>query len=333
MKSASLAMAFLVSLGNALMASEPVRIDGSSTVYPITKLAAEAFTQSTGRPVEASFSGTTAGFRKLLAGQVDLIGASRPILQAEIEKADADALEFIELPVAYDALTVAVHPDNTWAEDIKVSELKRLWSKEAQGEKTLWSDLREGWPDKPVVLFGAGADSGTFDFFSEVITGQSEGIRSDYVGSEDDEMLVEGISKFPNSLGFVPFAYVSEHPYALKPLAIAWDEDPRTGRQPGGKPVLPSNRALLQGYYIPLGRPLFIYVNKKALEEKPNVEDFLIYLLTEGRRHIRESGYLVLNEPAYLDIARDLRDRVTGTRFGGQIQVGVALHDLILDPK
>jgi phosphate transport system substrate-binding protein len=308
---------------------EAVTVDGSSSVYPITRAAAEAFTQKTGIPVNVSFSGTRGGFRKFVEGQIDIVGASRPILAGEIEAARKNAVEFVEVPVAYDALAIVVNPKNTWATDIKVSELKRAWEKAAQGKKTLWSDLREGWPEEPVFLLGAGADSGTYQYFAEVITGDTEGLRSDYAGSEDDEVIVRGVSQFPNALGFLPHFYVEEHPYDVKPVAVAWDVDPRTGLKPGGKPVMPDNRALLEGFYIPLGRPLFIYINKNSLEKKPAVSQFVQYMLNEGRRHIRESGYLPLNEPAYKSLSKEVEEMDTGTRFGGEIPANVPIYDIL----
>jgi phosphate transport system substrate-binding protein len=191
-----LGLAIVLFLTTGLFAQAPVvTIDGSSTVYPITKLAGEAFEEETKGAVKVNvaFSGTTAGFRKFLKGEIDIADASRPILKAEIEDAKVNGIEYIEIPIAYDALTIAVHPENTWTESIKVSELKRLWEAGAEGKVTKWNQIRPGWPDAEIKLHGAGGDSGTFDYFSEVVTGKTRALRRDYTSSEDDTVLVRGI--------------------------------------------------------------------------------------------------------------------------------------------
>ncbi len=313
-----------------LFAQGPVvTVDGSSTVYPITKLAGEAFEQETKGAVKVNvaFSGTTGGFRKFVKGEIDIADASRPILKTEIEEARANGIEYIEIPIAYDALTIAVHPENTWAESIKVSELKKLWEAGAEGKITKWSQIRPEWPDAEIRLYGAGGDSGTFDYFSEVVVGKMDALRRDYTGSEDDTVLVRGIEGDKFALGFIPYAYFFGADNKLKALAIEWDYDAMSGRQVKSAPVLPSNKAVTQGYYIPFARPLFLYVNVKSLE-KPYVKDFLNFFLKEAGTYINRVNYLPLSQIAYKTATTDIDEKKVGTRFDGEPVVGIAMHDL-----
>jgi phosphate transport system substrate-binding protein len=311
-----------------------VTIDGSSTVYPITNLAAEAFEQETKGDVKVNvaFSGTTGGFRKFVKGEIDIADASRPILKAEIEEAKVNGVEYIEIPIAYDALTIAVHPENAWAESIKVSELKKLWEAEAEGKVTKWNQIRPEWPDAEIQLFGAGGDSGTLDYFSEVVTGKMRVLRRDYTASEDDTDLVRGIEGDKFALGFIPYAYFSDADNKLKALAIEWDFDAISGRQVTSTPVLPSNKAVNQGYYIPFSRPLFLYINAKSLE-KPQVRDFLHFFLENAGTYINKVNYLPLSEIAYKSAITDIDAKKVGTRFGGEPVVGIAMHDLFTRPR
>jgi phosphate transport system substrate-binding protein len=287
-----------------------LKIDGSSTVYPITKLAAEAYEEQTGGKarVDVAYSGTTGGFRKFVEGEVDIADASRPILKAEIEQAKPNGIEYIEIPIAYDALTIAVHPENTWAESIKVSELKKLWEATSEAKVTKWNEIRPEWPDAEIRLYGAGRDSGTFDYFSEVVTGKRDGLRRDYIDSEDDTVLVRGIENDKFALGFIPYAYFSDAEGKLKALAIEWDYDALSGRQVKSAPVYPSNKAVNQGHYIPFARPLFLYVSVKSLE-KPYLGDFLIFFLKNAGTYISKVNYLPLSEIAYRTAVAELNEK------------------------
>jgi len=327
-------LAALLGVGVVCAAEGPVLVDGSSSVYPVTAHAAEAFTEETGIPVQVKFSGTSAGFRKFLAEEIPITDASRPILKKEIEEAERRGIEFIEIPIAFDALTIVTHPKNTWLTDIKTSELEKIWSASSQGKVIRWNQIRPEWPDDPIHLVGAGGDSGTRDFFGEVITGDTEGLRTDYLGSEDDSVLVEEVATNPNGFGFLPHAYLIGNEDRIKVVPVAWDIDARTGRITGGKPVKPTRRNVVAGAYIPLARPLFLYANAKMLEADPRAVRFLEYLLTEGRSAIHNAGYVTLNEQAYVQALQDLETKDTGTRFGGEIPVGIAIHDLLtLEPK
>lgn len=330
----ALMLSFAAGSSHLFAQTGSVTIDGSSTVYPIMKLAGEAFEEKMEgtTKVNVDFSGTTGGFRKFVKGTIDIADASRPILKAEIQEAKANGIDYIEIPIAYDALTIAVHPENTWVESIKVSELKRLWEAEAEGKIMKWNQIRPEWPDAEIKLYGAGADSGTFDYFSEVIVGKISGLRRDYTASEDDTELVRGIKGEKHALGFIPFAYYSDAEESLKALAIEWDYDAISGRAVKSAPILPSNKAVHQGYYIPLARPLFLYVNVKSLERSP-VMEFLDFFLDDAGTYVRKVNYLPLSEIAYRTAAADVDKRRTGTRFGGQQVVGIAIHDLLTRPR
>jgi len=328
--SLAIAIFSLSAMATSLFAQAAVvTIDGSSTVYPITKLAGEAFEQQTKGDIKVNvaFSGTTGGFRKFLKGEIDIADASRPILKAEMEEAKANGIEYIEIPIAYDALTIAVHPENTWAESIKVSELKKLWEAEAEGKIMKWNQIRPEWPDAEIKLYGAGGDSGTFDYFSEVVVGKRDALRRDYTGSEDDTVLVKGIEGDKFALGFIPYAYFSDADSKLKALAIEWDYDAMSGRQVKSAPVLPSSKAVYQGYYIPFARPLFLYVSAKSLE-KPYVKDFLSFFLNDAGTYINKVNYMPLSAIAYKTAIADIDGKRVGTRFGGEPVVGIAMHDL-----
>ncbi|MBN8710147.1 MAG: hypothetical protein BGO12_08025 [Verrucomicrobia bacterium 61-8] len=313
-----------------------VAVDGSSTVYPITKLAAEAFEAETKGQVKVNvaIAGTTGGFRKFVKGEIDIADASRPILKNEIEQAKANGIQFIEIPIAYDALTIAVNSDNTWLDSIKLSELKKLWEPEAEGKITKWNQIRPEWPDAEIKLYGAGRDSGTFDYFSEVVTGKMDALRRDYTGSEDDNDLVKGIESNKYALGFIPYAYFTEADSKLKALAIQWDYDAIAGREvQSSAAIMPTSKTVSLGYYVPFARPLFLYVNVKSLEEKPYVKEFLKFFLSDAGTYVNKVNYMTLSGVAYSTAIADVDAKKVGTRFGGEPVVGIASHDLLTRPR
>jgi len=333
----TLAALALGTAASPLLADDVITIDGSSTVYPITKLAGEGFEKKSGGKVkvDVNFSGSSAGFRKFVKGELDIADASRPILSKEIEAAKANGVEYIEIPIAYDALTVAVHPDNAWLNSIKTSELKKMWDAAAEGKATKWSDINPEWPEEEFVLYGAGTDSGTYDYFAEVITG-SKKLRGDFTGSEDDTVIIEGIAGNKNALGFVPYSYVFEAKDKIKTLGIAHDrhlsEEGKLAQN--APPIKPTNKAVYEGIYNPLGRPLFIYVNVKSLEEKPYLTEFLQYFMKNAPSYINQAHYLPLSEVAYLQALKHVKNRQTGTRFDGTPATGIAHHNMFsLKPK
>lgn len=309
-----------------------ILIDGSSTVYPVSKVAAQEFNREWDNTVkiDVSFSGTSGGFRKFLAGETDLIGASRPINREEIKKARDYKIKYIEIPIAYDALTIAVHPSNTRANDIKLSELRKIWESAAEGKVTRWSQIRPEWPDTEIKLFGAGKDSGTYDYFVDVVVGSDGSLRSDYTASEDDDAIIRGIESHPGALGFIPFAYFTKEGDKLKSLGVQWDFDASTGQSVSGAPTTqPSHDAVLRGIYMPFGRPLFLYVNLKSLEAKPHLKEFLQYYLIHADIFVDRVHYLSLPRISYARAIADLETKKIGTRFFGKPEVGLNVNDLI----
>lgn len=324
----SLSSLFAITYAAAVTA-EPITIDGSSTVYPISKAVADEYMEKHPEvSIHVDFSGTTGGMRKFVTGEIDIADASRPITTEEIAEAKKNGVEFIELPIAFDALTVVVHPENSWAKDIGVSDLIKIWSKEFEGKETKWSDIRPDWPDKPIALHGPGADSGTYDFFIEAVLGEDGVKRSDYHASEDDNELVEGVAADPNALGYFGYAYFVENEDRLRALSVSWDVDPKTGEKRKWPAIAPSGAAVLRGHYVPLGRPLFLYVNKARLLANPTLRSFLEHYLADDRNEIRETGYLPLSEVAYLQALERLAENETGTSFQGKPALGVSVHEI-----
>ncbi len=306
----------------ALATDKIIKIDGSSTVYPVTEAVAEEFNKATKGKVKVTvgISGTGGGFKKFVRGETDISNASRPILAKEMEEAKKNGITYIELPVAFDALTVMVHPSNTWAETLTVAELKKIWEPEAQGKITNWNQVRPGFPDAPLKLFGAGADSGTFDYFTEAIVGKAKSSRGDFTASEDDNVLVQGIAGDKNALGFFGYAYYAENKDKLKAVAID------AGK---GKAVLPSEATVIDGSYYPLSRPIFIYVNKKSLDTRPEVKEFVEFYLKNAAKLAKEVKYVPLPAEAYEAAMKRFKAGKTGTVFGGTPEVGLTIHEVL----
>ena len=299
-----------------------VRIDGSSTVYPISEAILKQFRQTeAGKPiaVEAKFSGTSGGFRKFCAGETDINGASRPINIKEMEACRKNVIPYIELPIAFDALTVAVNPQNTWATSMTVAELRKMWEPAAQGKITRWNQVRSTWPNRPLKLFGAGKDSGTFDYFTEAIMGKADISRSDFTASEDDAVLVRGVSQDTNALGFFGFAYFEANAAKLKAVAI----------DSGKGPVLPSQQTVLRNQYQPLARPLFIYVNARAAQTKPGLRAFVEYYLKNAERVVGKVGYIPLPADGYRLAQIHFTRGKVGTVFDGRAQLDLTLEALL----
>lgn len=305
--------------------SQSILIDGSSTVYPLTDEAVKEyqFEQQNEPQFMSAFSGTTGGFRKFCAGETDISNASRPITTEEMEACTAAGIQYIELPVAFDALTVVVHPDNTWVQDITVEELKRLWEPAAEGKITTWNQIRSDWPNQPINLYGAGEDSGTFDYFTEAIVGESGASRRDYTASEDDTVLVQGVANDPNGLGYFGYAYYEEAQAKLKPVAI----------NNGEGSVLPSDEAVISSQYQPLARPLFIYVNAQSLQEKSGLRTFVEYYLTNARNLADVVGYVPLSDETYTVVQDHFVDNKVGTAFAGKAETSLSLDELLQREK
>jgi len=324
----SLIAVSIAACGVAFAQSGPVvKVDGSSTVYPITEAVAEEFQKSKKNAVKVTvgISGTGGGFKKFCRGETDISNASRPILKKEMEECRAAGVKYIELPVAFDALTVVVHPGNKFLTQITVEELKKMWEPGAQGKITRWNQVNPAWPDAPLRLFGAGSDSGTFDYFTEAIVGKAKSSRGDYTASEDDNVLVQGVTRDTGSLGYFGFAYYSENEKKLKAVPIV---------EKAGKPaVMPSMDNVINGTYQPLARPIFIYVSAKSLD-KPEVREFANYYLQHGGKLAKEVKYVPLTAADYKHAMDNLTKKKTGTAFGGEAEVGVKVADLLRrDPK
>lgn len=305
-----------------------IAVDGSSTVYPITEAVAEEFKKAApGIRVTVGISGTGGGFKKFLRGETDVQDASRPILTEEMKLAKENGIEYLELPICFDALTVAVHPKNNWCDHLTIDELKMMWEPAAQGKVKKWSEIRPGWPDKEFTLYGAGSDSGTFDYFTEAVVGKAKSSRGDYTASEDDNTLVQGIGGDEYAVGYLPFAYFAPNAGRLKAVKIEWAKNKTKG------PVEPSKETILAGTYNPLSRPLFIYVSAKALA-KPEVKKFVEFYLANVGMLSEEVKYVPLPAAAYDTIRARLRDGKTGTGFGGVLEVGLPIEDILKrEPK
>ncbi len=300
--------------------AQVVKIDGSSTVYPVTEAVAEDFqiAKKGAVKVTVGISGTGGGFKKFCRGDIDIADASRPILKKEMEACKAAGVQYVEMPVAFDALTVVANPANEWVKEITVAELKKIWEPDAQGKITRWSQVNPAWPDEPIKLFGPGADSGTFDYFTEAIVGKAKSSRGDFTASEDDNVLVQGVSGDKSALGYFGFAYYVENPKKLKALAVD-----------GGKGgVLPSMKTVEDGSYQPLSRPIFIYVNIKAAE-KPEVREFVEFYMKNAPALVKEVKYFPLPDQAYSANLMHLDKKKLGTVFNGEPEVGLKIDELL----
>jgi len=327
MKAKLLAATSLVALAGALNSTasaqtKTIAIDGSSTVFPVSEAAAEEFQKLKKGEVRVTvgISGTGGGFKKFCRGETDISNGSRPILRQEMDECAKNGIKFIEMPIAFDALTVAVSPKNKFLECISIADLKKIWEPAAQGKVMNFSDVNPAWPNKKMALFGAGADSGTFDYFTEAVNGKAKATRADFTASEDDNVLVTGIERDENGLGYIPFAYYEPHKNKLKALGI--DEGKGKGC------VKPSLEAVTAGTYNPLARPLFIYVSTKAAE-KLEVKEYVDFLMTKGPALIMEVKYLPLPPAAYATAHKHFQDGRLGTVFGGVPEVGVSVEDLM----
>lgn len=315
-----LAISALALLGTAATA-QVVKVDGSSTVYPVTEAVAEEFQKANkGLKVTVGVSGTGGGFKKFCRAETDISNASRPISASEMKDCKAAGVEYFELPVAFDALTVVINPRNTWLKQATVAELKKMWEPAAQGKVTRWNQVNPAWPDQPIKLFGAGSDSGTFDYFTEAIVGKSKSSRGDFTASEDDNVLVQGVAGDVNAIGYFGFAYYAENMNKLKALPIV---------EKDGKPaVTPSQESVLNGSYQPLARPIFIYVNAKSLA-KPEVKKFVDFYMKDGAKMAKEVKYVPLPADAYKTGLDHIAKGKKGTVFGGKNEVGITITELL----
>lgn len=304
--------------------AEVIKADGSSTVFPITEAVAEEFGKASGgTKVMVGISGTGGGFKRFCRGETDVSDASRPIKASEVATCKAAGIQYVELPVAFDGLAVMVNKENTWVDHLTVAELKKIWEPGAQGTITKWSQVRDGFPDVDIRLFGPGTDSGTFDYFTEVINGKTASSRGDYTASEDDNVLVEGIASDKGSIGYFGLAYYEQNKDKLKLVAI---DDEKSGNGDGA--ITPSSETVKDGTYQPLARPIFIYVSKDAMKRQ-KVKDFVNYYLDHAAVLVEEVGYIPLPTDAYEAGKNRFTNGVPGTVFSGISTAGMSIADIV----
>ena len=311
------------SLASPAMAQQTVQADGSSTVFPITEAVAEEFQKGTDYRMTVGVSGTGGGMSKFCRGETDLSGASRPIRPGEREKCNDNGIEYYEVPVAMDAMGVYVNPRNDFVDYLTVEELQKMWRPEAEGEITNWNQIRDEFPDRELSLYGAGTDSGTYDYFTAAIVGKEHSSRGDFMASEDDNVLVQGISNDPNALGFFGLAYWEQNPDKLKRVPISYK---------GSDPVIASVDNAESGDYQPLTRPLFMYVKKSAYENKESVRDFVHdYMLNADLMQslVREVGYVSIPDEAFTKSEALFENERIGSAFASGSQIGVSIQDLL----
>ncbi|HQM87050.1 MAG TPA: PstS family phosphate ABC transporter substrate-binding protein [Methylotenera sp.] len=305
--------------GYASAADKVIKIDGSSTVYPVTEAVAEEFQIATKNKVTVGESGIGAGFKKFCRGETDISNASRPIAQKEMDACKEAGIQFIELPIAFDALTVVVNSKNDWVKSLSVEELKKMW--EPKSSVKNWKQVNAAYPDKALALYGPGTASGTFDYFTEAINGKSKASRTDYTPSEDDNVLVQGVSGNTGGLAYFGYAYYEENKDKLRAIPIS--------AKAGSPAVMPSPEAVKDGTYQPLARPIFIYVNATSAAFKPEVKAFVNYYLEHAPTLVKEVKYVPLTTEDYAAVKEHFKALKPGTGFGGKNEVGIKVKDLI----
>lgn len=299
--------------------AQTVKIDGSSTVYPITEGIAEDFQKQTKIKTTVGISGTGGGFKKFCRGEIDIQNASRPILAQEMADCKKAGIDYVELPVAFDALTVVVSPKNDFVKQLTIAELRKMWEPAAQGKITNWNQINPAFPNRSLKLFGAGSDSGTFDYFTEAVNGKSKSSRGDYTASEDDNVLVTGVSNEAGGIAYFGYAYYAENTKRLRPVAIV-NKD--------GKAIEPSEQSVMNGSYNPLSRPIMIYVSAKSLD-KPEVKRFVEFYMQHAAKISKEVKYVPLPNKVYTNNLKIIADRRVGTIFGGHNEVGMTVEELV----
>jgi phosphate transport system substrate-binding protein len=311
--------AVLAALGMATAQAQHVKIDGSSTVYPVTEGIAEDFQKATRIRVTVGVSGTGGGFKKFCRGETDIANASRSITKQEIDDCRKQGIEFYEFPIAFDAMTVVIHPRNTFIKELTIDQLRRLWEPAAQGRITHWNQIDPRWPNQRISLFGPGADSGTFEYFTEAVTGKSKSSRGDFTASEDDNILVKGVSTHPYGLAYFGFAYYEENKTKIRAVPIV-NKD--------GRAVYPSEQNVMDGTYNPLARPIFIYVNANSVK-KPEVRQFIEFYMKNAAAISKDVKYVPLPPKVYQANLTNLQRGRVGTVFGGHARVGMTIEELV----
>ena len=318
----ALMVASVINVKDVKAEDKIVKIDGSSTVYPITEAVAEEFQKAKKGAIKVTvgISGTGGGFKKFCRGETDISDASRPISKKEMDVCKEAGIKYVELPVAFDALTVVINPKNDWIKNMSVEDLKKMWEPAAQGKVMRWNDVRPEWPDEKLRLFGPGADSGTFDYFTDAINGKEKASRGDFTASEDDNVLVQGVAHDKYAIGYFGLAYYVENKDKLKAVPIV--------NKGATNAVSPSLATVMDGTYQPLARPIFIYVAEKALS-KPEVEQFVIFYLQHAQKLVESVGYVPLSKTHYDLEIENFKGKKLGTGFGGKNEVGIRVEELL----
>jgi phosphate transport system substrate-binding protein len=300
-------------------AEKIIKIDGSSTVYPISEAVAEEFQKATKVKVTVGETGTGGGFKKFCRGETDISDASRPITQKEMDACKEAGIQYIELPIAFDALTVVVNGKNNFVKSITVDELKKIWS--AGSSVKNWNQVNSSYPNQPMALFGPGTASGTFDYFTEAVNGKAKSSRSDYTPSEDDNVLVQGVANNAGGMGYFGYSYYEANKDKLRALPISVNA--------GSPAVMPSPEAVMDSTYQPLSRPLFIYVNATSAAFKPEVKAFINFYLEKAPTLVKEVKYVPLPASDYAAVTAHFKALKPGTGFNGKAEVGIKITDLI----
>jgi phosphate transport system substrate-binding protein len=296
------------------------RIGGSSTVFPILQEAIRSYRSGGRQPgIQLTESGTTDGFRQFCQGNLAIANASRPISSSELKACARKGITFIELPIAFDALTVVVNRSNDWAKLITVKELARLWGKPAQGRIDRWNEVNIDWPNQPIKLCGPGADSGTFEYFNKAINGSASNSRTDFTASEDDTVIARCVMGNPGALGYFGFAYYRANASRLRPLTIVGPKGP----------AAPSAANVQNGVYLPLSRLLFLYVNDRELRQRADVRGFITHTVRNGLQLVDKAGYIPLPASTYRIVESKLYRHVLGTAFGGDLPVGLPVGEAL----
>ncbi|RZA04662.1 MAG: PstS family phosphate ABC transporter substrate-binding protein [Proteobacteria bacterium] len=318
--------AILILSPSAKAATALIKADGSSTVFPVSEAVSEEFQNAKKGKVRMTvgISGTGGGFKKFCRGETDVQNASRPILANEMEDCRKSNVKYFELPIGFDAIAIVVNPRNDWLNSINLEELKKMWEPAAQGKVSKWNQINAKYPARDLKLYGAGADSGTFDYFTEAVTGKAKASRGDYTASEDDNTLVLGVANDQGALGFLPLSYYEANKSKLKLLGLVGGaKSPKKLAA-----VLPSKQTVTDGSYFPLSRPIFIYVNE-ASYKKPEVKEFVEFFLTKGPELIEQVKYIALPLSAYATAREHLTKNKLGTAFGGHPDVGLTIDQIL----
>lgn len=310
---------------NTSQAKNVIKIDGSSTLHPITEEIVQKFSKTTNNKtkIEVNISGTSGGFKKFCTGKIQINNASRPISLQEMAECKKNGVKFIELPIAFDALTVVVHRQNNWAKDITVSELKKIWQPEAEKKITTWNQIRSSWPNTPITLYGPGNKSGTFDYFTEAIVGKAKSTRQDYTSSHDYNVLATKISKDPLALGYLGHAYYEKNNDKLNMVAI----------NNGKSPIFATQETVQKSQYQPLSRPLFIYVNIWSGNNRGEIYKFVDFYLQKAPEVIKFVDYVPLPETAYHINYVHLHQGKSGTVFAGKSKFDLTITELLRRQK